>query len=347
MEVRDPDNQVKGVQFSPARKSLQVNTESHTWSEDYFDFLFETGTPTKPADKFENLQIFKRLELGLWELLAGLQERITNNGSQLLTRRVLDKPVFNFEDHASFFPWLPWPDRKIFFDAVASFSELENQFDLTSPLAGQRKDGLSLSLGVIRVVPKTVETINIEKGGAIATSPRDAAELGFELATFELVSLSFEEGSIFPTARVRRKILAGAMAILGLGFVDAQISKGLGDIQKAHVISAQVEKAPKDPSVLLYCGARFSFDELRKNTERSFDYNERGISAQERACRTAEEQIALGIALHTDLVADGKLGPQTIAHEKQFGKEKHVPGTNHSPFFRGALTQVFQPPPDK
>jgi hypothetical protein len=46
----------------------------------------------------------------------------------------------------------------------------------------------------------------------------------------------------------------------------------------------------------------------------------------------------MGIALHTDLLADGKLGVQTLAPERQFGKENHVPGTNRSPFSR-----VFQP----
>jgi hypothetical protein len=320
-----------------------VDAESYAWSEDYFDFLFETETPTKP-DEYENLAVFKRLELGLWELLARVQGELTNNGKQLLTRHVRDKPVFSFEDHASLFPWLPWPDRKIFFDAVTHFPELEKQFDLNSPLAGQRKDGLSLGLGVIRVVPNEVETIDVVRSGAIATSPRDAAELGFELATFELVSLSFEEGSIFPIARVRRKILACAMAILNLGFIDAMIAKEFNHLERAHGIASQVEKARKDPVTLLYCGARLSFDELRKNTERSFDYNEQGISTHERACRIAEEQIALGIALHTDLVADGKLGPQTLAHEKQFGREEHVPGTNQSPFFRGKLSQVFHPP---
>jgi hypothetical protein len=105
-------------------------------------------------------------------LLAGVQEQLANNGKQLLTRRVHDKPVFRFEDHASLFPWLPWPDRKIFFDAVTHFPDLEKQFDLTRSLAGQRKDGLGVSLGVIRVVPKEVQTIDVEKSGAIATSPR-------------------------------------------------------------------------------------------------------------------------------------------------------------------------------
>jgi len=347
MDIQDPDNEVGSLQFSPALKGLRVDAESYSWSEDYVDFLFKIDAPAKPADKHENLAIFNKLELGLWELLAELQQQMTNSGEQLLMRQVLDRPVINFEEHAVLFPWLPWPDRKTFFDAESHFSELESQFDLASLLAGQLKDGLSLSLGVIRVVPKEVQTIDVQKGGAIAISRQDAIGLGFELARFELVSLSFEEGSIFPTARVRRRILAGAMAILGLPFIGTELSIAIGRIHKANAIASQVEKAPKDPLILLYCGARLSFDELRKNTERSFDYNEKGISPQERACRIAAEQIGLGIALHTDLIVDGKLGPQTLGHERRYGEFRHVPGKNQSPFLRGALSQEFQPPTER
>jgi hypothetical protein len=347
LEVQDPHGQAKVLQFSPGLKRLDVDVKSYAWSEDYFDFLFEAPTPTQPNKSEQNLRIFHKLELGLWELMAEQQAALTDIGRQLLTRHLGDKPILNFEAHASLFPWLPWPDRKIFLDADAPFVLLEPQFDLKGSLAGQRKDELSLRLGVIRVVPKEVETTDVVRGGAIPTSRRDAEELGFELATFELVSLSFEEGSIFATARVRRKILASAMAILGLGFISTPISKGIDAIYTDHVIASQVEKAPKDPVTFRYCGSRLSFDKLRENTERSFDYNEKGISKLERECRIAQEQIALGIALHTDLVVDGKLGPQTLAHEKQFGTFKHVPGTNQSPFFRGQLTQVFRPSLEK
>jgi len=327
-----------------ARKGLRVNTERYAWAESDFDLLFQTPTPEEPSDESNNSAIFKGLELALWHELSSYTNLISASGMRVLSAMVHDKPVLNFDSHSSLFPWLPWQDRKLFFDGKSVSVSLMEHFDRSRPLAGQRAENLSIGLGVIAVVPKEVEVIMIAGGyGGISTS----SNLGFELARFELVSLEFVEGSLFPNPRVRRKILAGAMALLGLGFIDTRITKGLSHAEQTHAIQVEVEKTTKGQPALLYCGARISYDELWNNTERSFDYNEKGISAEERTCRIAEEQTTMAIALHTDLPIDGKLGPQTLAHEKQFGQINHVPGTNHSPFFRGALSQVYRPPPEK
>jgi hypothetical protein len=52
----------------------------------------------------------------------------------------------------------------------------------------------------------------------------------------------------------------------------------------------------------------------------------------------------MGIALHTNLLADGKLGELTLARERQFGKENHVPETNRSPFSRVRAFQSISAP---
>jgi hypothetical protein len=347
LPVQDPDNTFESPVAFGVRKGLGVNTAPYAWAENDFDFLFEMPTPVQLSNKSDNTAIFNELELALWQQLANYTNLISASGMRVLSAMAHDKPVLNFDSHSSLFPWLPWRDRKMFFEATSRWVSLMEHFDLSRPLAGQRAENLSIGLGVIRVVPKEVAVIMYEGGGAISTSLRDSKNLGFELASFELISLEFVEGSLFPNARVRRKILAGVMALLGIGFIDTQITKGISEREKTHAIQVEVEKTTKDQPALLYCGARISYDELRKNTERSFDYNEKGISADERTCRIAEEQTTMAIALHTDLPIDGKLGPQTLAHEKQFGKINHVPGTNHSPFFRGALSQVYKPPPEK
>jgi hypothetical protein len=48
--VQDPESQVRGLQVSTGTKGLRVDVESYAWSEDYFEFLFETETPPKRAN---------------------------------------------------------------------------------------------------------------------------------------------------------------------------------------------------------------------------------------------------------------------------------------------------------
>jgi hypothetical protein len=86
---------------------------------------------------------------------------------------------------------------------------------------------------------------------------------------------------------------------------------------------------------------------LRTLQEDALDYNAKGISAPEKSCRIAEEQVGLNLALNINMPVDGKLGKKTLDAEEQFGVENKVPGTNKNEMFRGKVLLQFKPPSEK
>ena len=166
------------------------------------------------------------------------------------------------------------------------------------------------------------------------------------VATFELVSLEFEAGSLWPKAKIRRKILSTTMAFLGLGFVGPQISGTIDRVRADHKFEQKVENAAKGPAVE-FCGDWLSYDKLRTLQEDALDYNAKGISQAEKSCRIAENQVGLNVALNLQLPVDGKIGKRALEAEKQFGLENKVPGTNKSEMYRGRLAWQLLPPSEK
>lgn len=83
------------------------------------------------------------------------------------------------------------------------------------------------------------------------------------------------------------------------------------DSTAAISLHHRVESAINNSQFVKYRNLMLSEDELRHTAGMAFDYDERGISKEERRRRIALVQLALRIDLATNLVIDGELGQET------------------------------------
>jgi hypothetical protein len=326
-----------------------------TWVEQEFDLLFRADVGGDTTDEAINGSILRNLEAEMHKTMRLMSSAMNAQGRQLLRSK---KTGLGQKSHQKLFPWLPWPGSVVSFHGDGFAEVIEEHFDLKKPLAGQEKDDLNISLGQIIVARFHLPTLELSAGAArrfawrgislgdlteLARRPRTSV---IPITTFELVSLRFEAGSIWPKAKVRRKILATTMAFLSLGFVGTQVSGRIDRARQDRKFTQKVEAAARGPAVE-YCGQRFSLDKLRTLQEDALDYNAKGISAAEKSCRVAQEQVALNLALNINMPVDGKPGKRTQDAEKQFGVENKVPGTNKNEMFRGKVLLQFKPPSER
>jgi hypothetical protein len=323
------------------------------WVEQESDFYFKVEAPDDTADESVNRSIVKNLESEMHRTLRATSALMNGHGKQLVRST---KTGLNRKSHQKLLPWLPWPGSVIAFVASGLTGELEKALDLNKPLVGQKAEDLNVALGQIVVTQFRLPRIDVTPPALIRYATRGislsdlilrfpSATL-IPITTFELISLEFEPGSIWPKAKVRKRILAATMAILGFGALETQLS-GYMDRQRQESKFVQtVQNAATGPAVG-YCGDRFSYDKLRALREDALDYNAKGISAPEKSCIVAEEQVALNLALNIKLPIDGIPGKRTLAAEKQFGEDNKVPGKNSNEMFRGRLLLQFKPPAEK
>ncbi len=335
MLVQYPEDSSQQSAFLSIARRESFSTDGFRWTEGDIDLLFKLDISAEIGNADTKRTILNSVESQIRKFAEGFAEDLKTNGAKLLDAKVRDKPLLNFDNHKNLFPWLPWPDRKIVFRPAAELEELPKRaFYPDAPLVNQAKAELNLKIGDILVVSTapSAQASPLTRG----TLP----QVEFTLATFELISLEFERGSMFSSVSLRIKsLVAGAIVALGVSLGSAEASKAIGMIEAHHQYQVRVAEATKGQPAMQFCGSRLSLDYLEHVRDRSLNYNEPGISPEEKACRIAEEQVLLKVALNTDLAVDGKVGPETIASESEYGHEKSVPGTNRSPFFRGKLSK--------
>jgi hypothetical protein len=328
------------------------NPEVFVWVEQEIDLFFKVNDQHKGGGESANRAILTAFESEVYRVLRTMS-RTMNAQAKLLLRS--KKAGITRRSHYKLFPWMPWPGNIIVPHGVGFAGKLAEVFDVSKPLVGQRMDGLNLPIGRISVAQFHLPSLGVGAStlASIAArglrlndwlmSPRTSV---IDINTFELVSLEFEAGSLWPTARVRRKILSNTIVFLGLGFVGMQASEHIDIAWHDHQFSQSVQTAKQGP-IVDYCGDRFSLDRLRSLREDALDYSAHGISPQEARCRIGEEQVALNLALDLNLPVDGKRGKRTRDAEQQFGLENKVKGTIQNEEFRGKLALQFKPPSER
>jgi hypothetical protein len=355
--------------FIPSLDDVRISTNSLAWSEDSFELLFQVATSAEAADPTNNKFVLQSVEASLRHAIAALNREMENNLNNFVNvasgmETMAGEAVFAMRP-VDVFSWLPWPGVLVTrFHQMGVYPKLAPFFDVEKPLAGQKTVSLEIPLGELRAVP-LIEKLSM--GELEAKGPRrgrrgygmrrasarnilrylEARKSGVAIAKFELVGLEFVEGSIFPKARVVRRMLSSVVAFLSIGAISNIGYEKYQDLEAKSTADAAIVEATKGSDLLNYCGSRFNPDEMRKITENSLYYSEKGISPQEKACRIGVEQVGLKLVFHTGLKVDGKLGPETLAHEKKFGELAHVPGINRDSFFRGALSERYKIPPKK
>jgi hypothetical protein len=314
--------------------TLDTSTEESIVRES--EYLFKIDVPDEPFED-QNQVLIEGLEVGVRELLVGISKRMNDGGEYVIRSAKL-----NPEAHSRLVQGLPWPGLTLTFDWNPGWDQIRESFDWDHPFIGQSVDNINLPLGQTILAPQKFSDLSARAmRRELAGLPNRSQ--GIPIVSYELLSVRFEAGSAFGIPKIRQKFLVGLFSILGTAGAAVGAEKawdwfsGERDLQHSYEVAAQ------GPAVK-FCGEFCSLDELRHLQEKSFNYNERGISAAERERRIAAEQIVLNMALHMDLVVDGKLGPETFQAERDFGTEFNVPGTNSSRYFRTKLPPQVVPP---
>jgi hypothetical protein len=331
---------------------LKADTGELTWFEQEFDLFFRVDDPRDSFSESENRNIIKNIEAALLNQLHLIAISMMESGKRIVA---LKNSGLDRKKHLEMFPWLPWPGSVIVLQPNEVGFALAKLFDLKAPLKGQKREGLAINLGQISAVRFVIPKFQVRQPAGTyfglrknwwrdikVTSPLAV----IPIVRFELLSLEFEAGSLWPKARVRKQFVASAFALLSLGFVNDRISKGM-DKGRQHTAYVQSLKTAEKGPAVEFCGARWSLDKLRDLQEDALDYTAPGISEMERTCRGATVQVGLNKALNLDMPVDGKPGNRTHAAEQQFGRENKVRGTIKDESFRGKLALVFKDPSEK
>jgi hypothetical protein len=240
-------------------------------------------------------------------------------------------------------PWLsPFTDVVI---EMSGGPRLTNRFDERGKIVGQSVVDIDENICDVKVVSKSRE--DLKRFGlddnAIGTPIPDLL-----IMNIVLDAVHFQEGSLYSWIHGHIKILTLAASLLGPG-VSIAVSPTAVKVLEHEITSAnlhyRIEQVIDTSPFVKYRNFRFSEDELRRTGEKAFNYEERGISQDERRRRIALVQLALRIDLGTSLVIDGEIGPDTILHLQQFGTKYNYPPKVSNPFFAAKLLGALVPKP--
>jgi hypothetical protein len=240
-------------------------------------------------------------------------------------------------------PWLS-PFTGIQIESSSQYSNFTSRFNMSEPLAGQSAVELDLNVCTVKVIARTYEEL-----GGIGVEKSAIGSLIPDLLLMNVIldEVHFQQGSLYAWIKLHIKILTLGAALLGPAVTIASpaITKGGENVVAAMTLHQHIEAAIKSAPFVQYRNLMFSEDELVRTAGRAFNYEERGISKDERRRRIALVQLALRVNLNAGLVIDGELGPDTIQQMKEFGKRHNVPPDVRNPFFDAALRDALVPKP--
>jgi hypothetical protein len=240
-----------------------------------------------------------------------------------------DQIIRVVESPRSLFWYLPEEVRVGIPARTQGMADLENALG-KEPLAGK-----SLEVG---------EALDAVIIGRQFGAPEGTFEI--ELFTLTVDSLSFEEGSLFAWIRghMQGLVLATSMVAAISPIVAVPLEHEVTYIVQEYQFHQHVERALDGQPMVKYRGFRYDESQLGYYAGNAFNYEEPGISDDERRYRIALVQLALKVELGTDLVIDGEFGSDTHRHLVEFGKKHHHPPSVMNPFTQADLLRALRPP---
>jgi hypothetical protein len=240
-------------------------------------------------------------------------------------------------------PWLsPFTESRV--EMTAQLAGFVGRFNTLEPLAGQSVIEIDTNICDVKIVSKTREDLI-----ALGVDEQAIGTLIPDILIMNVIldEVHFQEGSLYAWIKLHIKVLTLAASLLGPTVTIANPAIIKAAEHEVAVISLhhRVESAINKSQFVKYRNLMFSEDELRRTAGMAFNYDERGISKDERRRRIALVQLALRIDLDTNLVIDGELGQETTLHLNEFGKRHNCPPSVRNPFFAAALRDALVPKP--
>lgn len=310
------------------------------WINLDFDLLLKIDGVEEqtPEGRFEALQ---EVEAQVRRAGSAFVRRMTESGKSL--GNILEQG----QENQDLFKWLPLADRQIVMKDMLSYGFLAEQFDLAMPLVGQSADDIDKVICEVHteLSESTAEPIMFGVYAREKTStPQDPSQ-NVQLMVVRITSVVFQEGSIYPWIHGHIQVLTLAaslftgVATLGTAPASDLINREI----QGYRLRNQISHALKDQPMAKYRNFDISYDELERKASDAFNYEEPGLSDDERRSRIATMQVALKIDLRTNLKVDGQIGPDTISDMKEFGKKHNHPCTIKNKYFRADLLNVLSP----
>jgi hypothetical protein len=303
------------------------------WGEAGWDLLLEMNAEKdNKSPRENNSEILFDVQIAIRIVVRSLRETLDRNSQRLIEAGNLED--FAFGKH---FPWLSGPSRHYI---VNDFPREEvSVFDYDKPLAGQSSGPIDIIAGTILAPPGL---IIIPKGVEFNINEFDRNDLGTPLVVVKITSISFHEGSLWTW--IDGKILVlGLAATLIVGAVPPAVDAAK-HYWTIHEWNQSVQKAEETEPAYKYRGFRFSNEELERLGEKAFNYNEHGISADERRHRIDLTQLALKMILKVEICMDGQAGNDTNQALKELGRRHNTLGTIDNPFLRAELLKGLTAP---
>jgi hypothetical protein len=221
------------------------------------------------------------------------------------------------ETHSSL-PWLPRRIGEIDPSALTLLlQQISSRFDFHQPLAGQRFEGY-------------VEVASFPTSGYRQQPARPIV--------FMIEAVELEDGSI--RSKIRGTL---GITVTTLTLACGALATPPGqDIYYDWMHSRTIERAIRDQPCKTEASWKIDLTSLRREGMESLNYEEPGLSHEERFLRTCNVQLALALAQGSPQLIDGKAGSKTrdalALYSKQKGLSPHVQDER----LRGYLLEELQ-----
>jgi hypothetical protein len=322
--VEQDFNQFPFAQGKPTPADIRFDTSKLSWVKLRFELMLKLNTTERGLDSPEGRRhVMGDTFLAIPRVTEAFGPVMLENGKKL--GRLMD---LGREQHTSLFPWLPGAGRSLVSQEISKWSNGPQDFDIRSPLPGQRKRNINAPVGLVKIVPSRT---------LLSSDP----SVGIPIAVIEITAISFQEGSLWSWIQGNVLVLTLGATILVPMVPPAQ------DAVRAewaiHQRRVAVEMAMRNQPAVEFGNFRFSEEALRRRGERAFNYQEARISSEERRYRIALTQLALKMIVHTEITIDGEVGPETIEALKEVGRRNHTSGVISNPFLREKLEESLLP----
>lgn len=320
--------------FSPDQKWVNLD----------FDLLLKIDDAENPENRLEILQ---QVEAQMRRAGSALGRRMAHGGEKL------GNIFAQGQESQDLFRWLPITDRQIVMNDALSIGFLAKQFDLAIPLVGQSAEDIDTVICEVHTEPwqSIAEPISAyaydnpeDLLRALTVAPRDPSQ-DVQLMVVRISSVVFQQGSVFPWIRghIQELTLAATLLTAGATLGAATAGDLINREIQGYRLRAQISLALKDQPMAKYRNFDISYDELERKAIDAFNYEEPGLSDDERRWRIATMQVALKIDLRTNLKVDGQIGPDTMRDMQEFGRKHNHPVTVKNKYFRADLLNVLSP----
>ncbi len=326
---KEPITQVVAAELIQRRRAI-LSPKNSKWVNLEWEMFVEIDPKARGVSKnYGNREILDDVELAVREIVDSVALTINEN-----SKRIIQKAELRYKNDGELLPWISWPARRFVAHESLKKESLVRYFNIEKPLPGQSAKDLDLLVGSVHPMAIPLRAPYRRLSSFKATWVDIQVSPG---ATITMTSINFEEGSVWGWIKGNVAVLAFGVALVSTPTVIPKVEAGLSHVAYQYQVQDSLKSAP----AVKYHSFRYSRSEMLEKGQHSLNYEERGISADERRNRITMVQLALRMILGSQIVIDGILGPQTLQGLEEVHQLKNVPANIQLPQIREVLFEAL------